>query len=459
MHSNPLHRERNAVYKRRFAYRIALLYPSTYQASLSSLGFQIIYYTLNSIPEVYAERVVDEEEVPRSIETGTPLTKFDLILASAYYELEYPIIARMLRSAGLSPLRKEREGPPLIVGGPSPTALPDPLYDIADAVYRGEAEEVLARLVDVLAGSRGKREFLENLAEVDGMWVPEIREDAGIVKTRDLNSAFHPIAQIQSLDEEPVWGRALLVEPSRGCNRGCYFCMEAAITRPRRERDYRILEKIIVEGTRVNGLRKVAFYSLSFFDSPLGEKLLDLLIEMRLEGSIPSVRADVLDDSKIEKIREVGQRTLVIAPETPSPELQKRIGKVLPNHKIIEIARTTARLGMNLKLYYMIGLPGEKEEDLEMLVEQVRMIHESFKSRDRVRVSLNPFIPKPCTRMWIERMEDEKTLKKKIMKLRKELSGVARVDFYPPRHARRQYEINRLGRNATSLILELSSKY
>ena len=454
-------REKNIVRKRRYAFRIALLYPSTYQASLSSLGFQTLYYYLNSYKEVYAERVIDfGQEIPISIETGTSLKKFDVILATSTYELDYPTIAFILNKAGINPLRKKRriEDPTIIVGGPSPTASPEPLSDIADAVFRGKGEALVPSLIASLHSSQTKKELIDALASVKGIWIPETNETKKISIIEDLDKAFHPIAQIQSENVEPIWGKALLVEPSRGCNRGCSFCMEASITKPRRERRIETIEKIIDDGTFVNEVNKVAFYTLSFFDSLQGKKLLEMIIDKKLNASVPSIRADALDEEKIVLMKRVGQKTVTIAPETPVFRLQKTITKFIPEEKILEVARLVSIQKMNIKLYYMFGLPGETIEDLEKIVVQVKKIRDIIKNRSKIRVSINPFIPKPYTMLWKEKMEDLKSLKKKTKYLKEKLSLLGRVEVYPAKIAWLQYKINRMGKESTTLILDLMRK-
>ncbi|MEM3285200.1 MAG: hypothetical protein QXP23_02175, partial [Fervidicoccaceae archaeon] len=219
----PKFRERNAIFKRRFQHRIALLFPSTYRASISSLGYQIIYYYLNSFDDIYAERVVADGELPISIETRTPLRKFDLILASAHYELDYVEIVKLLYRAGLNPLKEKRaEDPFLIVGGPSISAWPYPMVKIADAAFLGEFEASGEKFVEALQyiDKKEKKRFLDSLQEVKGVWLPE-KGEREIVRVSDLDRAFHPIQQIQNENVEPVWGRSFMLETSRGCSRGC----------------------------------------------------------------------------------------------------------------------------------------------------------------------------------------------------------------------------------------------
>lgn len=457
-------REYNVYMKKRFYLNIGLVYPSTYQASLSSLGYQAIYYMLNEHPEIFAERIVSVGENPaKSIERGTPAKRFPILLASLSYELDYPTLINVLRSSGIPVKRESRSGddPLIIAGGAAITANPNPLYDVVDAVVRGEAEEVIPELAEVLLENIGvpRERLLDELAGIEGIWVPSLKEEHRIRITSNLDGAFHPIRQIQNPDVEPVFGRALMVEPSRGCNRGCSFCMEASITSYRRERSFNTLKAIIEKGLELNRLKRVAFYTLSFFDSGLGERLLEFLVDRGVEASVPSVRADALTHRRIELIRLAGQKTLTIAPETPVFHLQRVLRKHISEDKILEVAEDVGRLGMNLKLYYMIGVPGESIEDVEEIVNQVRRVHGVIRDRRRIRISINPLIPKPATILWGKRILDKRELKKRISFLKRELSRFAtRVDTYPVGLAYFQYEVNRRGKDALPLIIEQADK-
>jgi len=356
-------------------------------------------------------------------------------------------------------LRKERKGedPVIIFGGPAPTANPEPLHAIADAVLRGEGEALVEPLVDALNSSRSKRELIDNVASSPYAWVPDVKEEAAIARVWDLDSAFHPVEQIQSLDAEPVWGRAYLFEPSRGCGKSCFFCLEGVIFGPRRERSLEKCIEYIERGVEANSVRKVAMYALRFFGSEQGEKLLEYLAERGLEASIPSVLVDDLDERKVELIRAVGQKTLTVAPETPVPLLQRRIGKAVSREKLLEVAKAVAKVGMSLKLYYMIGLPGETLRDVEEIAKEVKELS-SVVGKGKLKVSVSPFVPKPATVLAKCQMDSPTSLKQKALLLKKLLKGVARVEVYSIRAAYLQYRVNKMGRGAVHLFSALAEK-
>ncbi|MEM4463446.1 MAG: radical SAM protein [Fervidicoccaceae archaeon] len=452
----PKFRERNAIFKRRFQHRIALLFPSTYRASISSLGYQIIYYYLNSFDDIYAERVVADGELPISIETRTPLRKFDLILASAHYELDYVEIVKLLYRAGLNPLKEKRaEDPFLIVGGPSISAWPYPMVKIADAAFLGEFEASGEKFVEALQyiDKKEKKRFLDSLQEVKGVWLPE-KGEREIVRVSDLDRAFHPIQQIQNENVEPVWGRSFMLETSRGCSRGCFFCLEAAVSGGRRERSLSILNQLIEKGVEANEVKKVTFFSLSFFDSKTGDELLKRLVEMGIEGSIPSVRAETISEERAELIKKIGQRTVAIAPETARQSLRFEIGKMMRDEDIYRALNALAGQGLSVKLYYMIGLPNESQDDLGEIASQIRNAVKIMGNNRKVKVSINPFIPKPGTIMWKYQMLPLEELKKRIEYLKGSLRGFVNLEIYDPSEARKQYEINIKGEDAYTLIVD-----
>lgn len=455
----PLYSEKNVVLKKRFSHRIALLFPSTYQASISSLGYQLLYYYLNNFEDVFAERVIAKDKDLLSIETRTPLKKFDLILATAHYELDYISLVRAILKAGLHPISEERKGPPLLIGGPSITAWPYPMSKIVDAAFLGEFEAIGEQFVNSLShlDRNNKQSFIDAISSINGFWLPgNTRRE--IVRVKDLDRSFHPIFQIQSENVEPVWGKSFMVESSRGCNWGCLFCLEAAVSGMRRERSFEVLKSLIERGIEVNEVNKVTFFSLSFFDSSVGEKILQFLVETGLKGSVPSIRIETLNNERTELIKKIGQKTVALAPETGKEELRFRIGKKIEDEKVLETVSLLARHGLSVKLYYMFGLPNETKEDLDAIAQQVREVRKLFSLREKVKISANPFIPKPLTAMWKHEMLPLDELKIRAKYLRNLISKVAELEIYDPRLARKQYEININGEEAYKMIIKEAEK-
>ena len=236
-------REHGVVAKQcRGCLRVALLYPAVYSAAVASLAYQNLYYMLNSLGYVQAERLVatsmvGEESPPRSLETGTPLDRFDLVLVPVSYELDYVTMVRMLEAAGVPALRRLRrpgEHPLVAVGGPVPSMNPAVALELADLVLVGEAEETVPRLAAQLYA--GGREAVQVLACRRGFLVPGCSEPVGKAAARSLDEAFHSTLQFRVPGSGEPWGEAYMVEASRGCPHMCRFCMEAYFLLPTRHR-------------------------------------------------------------------------------------------------------------------------------------------------------------------------------------------------------------------------------
>ncbi len=437
--------------------RVALLYPSQYRVALSSLSYQTLYYMVNMDERFAAERIV-EDWAPVSIETGLPLSRFQVVMVSLHYELDYAAMVRMLHEAGIPLWRWKRgeEDPIVVVGGPPATSNPAPILDLVDAVVVGEAEPVMPGLLDTLAAGSSRKAMLEALAGVPGVYVPGVSQKP--VKRQyvvSLDEAFHPVAQIQSEEVEPIWGRSLLVESGRGCARGCRFCMEGHVTLPRRERSFGVLERIIREGLKINRVGKVAFYDLAFADHSSSRELLELVVEeLGAEVSVPSLRADALSEEHISLIARGGQRTLTVAPETPYPHLCQAINKVIGDDVLVKVARAASEAGMKiLKLYYIVGMPCEPPDAAERIAEQVSLVAEAAKGL-RLRVSANPFMPKPHTPLQWAPLPGLADVRHRLRMLVRLLArrGVE-VEYYDPRLAQVQTALSRGGPELGKVIV------
>ncbi|MEM1873383.1 MAG: radical SAM protein, partial [Acidilobaceae archaeon] len=325
----------------------------------------------------------------------------DAVMVSISYELLYLDAAKMLYSMGIPPARNARsESDPIVIaGGPAPTGNPLPLWEIADAVVIGEFEEIADSIVDALSKPT-RHSRLRALSEIEGVLVPDYT--ASRVKrayVRDLDSAWYPLRQELPQGVEPVWGRVFMLETSRGCFRKCRFCLEGCIFKPRRDRSFTKLRELLETGVSINKVGKVSFYSLSFFDSPSGERILEHAVSLGLEVSVPSLRAETLTDKRALLLAEGGQRTVSIAPETGSSVIARAIMKLSGRAGALRAAEILASAGVRqVKVYLMAGFPGETEEDLSDTIGMMLDVKKILEKRGaRVRASVNPFIPKPST--------------------------------------------------------------
>jgi len=440
---------------------IAVVYPSVYEAAIKSLSVQMLHFYINSLEGFFAERFVlqsltGSEPPARSLESGRPLKNFWLILFSVHYEPDYVNIVRLLAAGGVNPLARKREQV-VVVGGPPVIANPEPLSEVADVLVVGEIESTVPKLVERAAAYAGdKRALLDELRAEEGFYVPS-RGDERVRHSYppSLPVEFHPAAQVQPEDGE--WRRTTAIEVSRGCSRGCRFCMEGHIFLPKRDRPLGDLLELAERGSRSNFSKHLTLISLSLLDHPSIDELLEKLVESGYEFSAPSLRLEALTDERLELLGRSGQRTLVLAPETASARLAKAIGKPLLKDRLLEVAAKARKAGFKaLKLYFMVGIPGEREEDVKGVAQLVKEIARvsGFKGRTELKVSVSVFVPKPQTPMQWFGMEEPERVARKLRLLKQELGGLADVRPYRPAWARVQCALSRGGRELTRVLLE-----
>lgn len=455
--------EINTIFKkfRSGMFRIGLLYPSYYLVAADSLAFQMLYHYLNSQEDVYAERfVLDSDGAPRvvSLETGSHLSSFDVVVISVHYELDFVNILRFMIASGIPLKASERMRPIFVAGGPPVISNPVPLAKYIDVLTIGEIEEIIPFFLEKLREyGLEKERLLESLPSERGFYVPTFMkgENVKFVFPWTLPREFHPSAQFQPLIHAG-WKRRTAVETSRGCFRGCRFCMEGRIFNIMRERPVQDVLEIALEGREVNMTSLVKLVSLSFFDHSRASTILEKLLEENFKFSTPSLRAETLDESKLELVRMGGQKTLVIAPETGSRRLALQVGKYISLERACDIAYTAKKLGFaGLKLYLMVGLPGETKQDLEETISYVEELssRSGFKGERELKITVSPFVPKPHTPLQDAPFIGLEQAKIRIEFLRRGLAGVASIREYDARLALIQTVISR-GDDEVGRLLE-----
>ncbi len=332
----------------------------------------------------------------RGLVTGRRLREFDLVLASANYELDLPYLVKLLDGAGVEPLaERRRKRPPIIVGGLAAMSNPEPFLAVADAAFVGDGEillEKLTRALSLLPDEPGT--LLESLGE--GLYTGETHVRKVFVE--DLDSSAHPVVMIRSRVVEPVYGEGFYLELSRGCRWLCRFCLEAYTMYPFRYRSLETLKALVSEGLKHVQRRRVVVYSLSPFDHPNIRDFLGYLVDSGIDFSLPSIRWDTLRLDDLDLISRSSQRTLALAPESMSPRLSCSIGKCFAPDAFGELATAALEKGFNLKLYLMVGLPSEGEEEvLETARRAKEIVSYSSKLGRKTSVSVNPLVPKPHT--------------------------------------------------------------
>jgi radical SAM family uncharacterized protein/radical SAM-linked protein len=439
--------------------RFALAFPEVYEIAQSHLGLQILYNLLNERAHVQAERVyapwVDMEAALRqralplvSLETYTPLSAFDIVGFSLQYELTYTNILMMLDLGGIPLLSEDRdETHPLIIGGGPCAFHPEPIAECIDAFLLGDGEEAIFDICEAyLAWDKTNRaDLLTALSRIPGVYVPAffrptyhpqdgtiseisaLFPDRALVHKRvvsDLNSI--PQLTQQVVPNVNIVHDRIAVEVMRGCVRGCRFCQAGYIYRPLRERDPRALQQQIDTLVENSGYEEVSLLSLSTGDyscvNPLLRQIMDRFAGLKVSVSLPSTRVDALSPHILEEIRRVRKTGFTLAPEAGTQRMRDVIQKEYKEEELLEAARVLFGLGWkSVKLYFMLGLPGETEEDLLGIVDLSRKVSAVGKHRRQVTASVSTFVPKPHTPFqWAGQVSLEETEARQQL-LRREL--------------------------------------
>ncbi|GIX48010.1 MAG: B12-binding protein [Candidatus Tectimicrobiota bacterium] len=446
--------ELNSVHKDPAAVevRIALAFPDLYDLGLSNLGLLILYGILNRLPGVWAERVYmpapDLEALLQarglplfSLESKTPLRHFDAIGFTLQYELSYTNILQMLALSGL-PLRtaqRDADLPLVLAGGPG-AFHPEPLADFIDAFVIGDGEEVVVELVAALREAKGLRrdEQLRRLAAVPGVYVPalyplrrtpqgELLPDTGgqVIAKRSvasLDTAPFPTDYVVPFTAQ-VHDRVSL-EVLRGCTQGCRFCQAGMLYRPVRERSLETLARLTTETIARTGYEEISLSSLSTCDYSQVRHLVDQAVALGLPEhvaiSLPSLRLDSFAVELAEMVATVRKTGLTFAPEAATPRLRAVINKWIPDEELLAVTGEVFARGWEaVKLYFMIGLPTETDEDVRAIGRLARRVlahGRQHNPRARVNLGVSTFVPKPFTPFqWERQISIEETLHKQAL--------------------------------------------
>jgi len=378
--------------------RFASCYPNLYRSAMSSLGFHIIYDFLNNREDTYCERVVYPHA--RSLETGTPLKHFDMVGFSLQYEEDYLHVLEMLQKGGLAIRKEDRkpDDPLVIAGGPCATSNPLPMTLFVDLFLVGDGEAILPHFLEVFKELRNPREELEKFLEVKGVYLPDNPVEINLIP--DMEQAWKPVHQVIPETREksltPAFGRSFLLEVSRGCTRGCRFCMAGCLYRPRREVPLEELLETAEASRESTGLNKVALIGAAVSDHSRIEDLCQSLLERGFQITLPSLRVEAVTDQLLEILKSSGLKTVTLAPES-TWNLRKVINKSLTDEDIFQAVKKTFQEEMNVKLYFLVGLPTETGKDLEEVITLIKSLQKEAPRKSSLRVSVNPFIPKPHT--------------------------------------------------------------
>ena len=429
--------------------RFAFCFPDTYEIGMSHLGIKILYSQFNSRDDIWCERVfapwTDFEAVMRennmplfALESRDPIKDFDFIGFTLQYEMAYTNVLNMLDLAGL-PIRSQDRGDntPIVVAGGPCACNPEPLADFIDIFFLGEGEEVDLEVIDLYKeckkNGKTKKEFLRAAADIEGVYVPslynirynqdgtisEITPKDGVKTTvkkriiKDMDSVYYPDKFVVPFIE--IVHDRVVQEIFRGCIRDCRFCQAGFIYRPVREKSLETVNrqaKCLCEST---GYDEISLSSLSTSDyteiEPLLNKLLSWTDPQNISLALPSLRIDNFSDELLEKIKHVRKSGLTFAPEAGTQRLRDVINKNVTEEEIIETCKTAFSGGYtSVKLYFMLGLPTETDEDLKGIADLGQKIVDTYYSMPNkpkgksvsVSISVSTFVPKPFTPFQFE---------------------------------------------------------
>ncbi len=421
--------------------RFALAFPDIYDIGMSHLGLKILYDILNSRDDVWAERVyapwIDMEEKMRaesiplfSMESTSPLRDFDIVGFSLQYEMSYTNVLNMLDLSQIPLLAADRDNDyPLITAGGPCAFNPEPMADFIDFFVIGDGEEVIIEIVDCYKSHRNsdRKELLSRIADIEGVYVPSLASveelpDGTLVVAgyptsrirkraiKDLDSAPYPVKYLTPF-MKPIHDRAV-IEIMRGCSRGCRFCQAGMLYRPVRERSTDAVVNLAEEIIKKTGYEELSLSSLSTCDHSSIYEIIQRLVETlgikkHVSISLPSLRMDSFSVKFAQTLGSIGKSGLTFAPEVATQRMQRVINKEIPRSEIFSTVEDAFSANWDsLKLYFMIGLPTETEEDVMEIARLIKEVLEAalrITRRATLNVSISTFIPKAHTPFQWER--------------------------------------------------------
>lgn len=434
---------------------IALCYPNPYHTAMSSLGYQVIYRMMNERPSIAAERVVLPDDVdeyrrrrqaPLAIESGRPLSDFDLLAFSVAYDLDIPGFFDLLDLANIPILRSERQAyhPPVLLGGPLTASNALPFGPFIDLAVIGDGELAVAALLDALEKATSREDFLARADGIPGVWIPELHGDRVPPVQKVTVGALPAVGQIVTRHTE--LSNMFLVEASRGCPRFCKFCLVRNKESPMREPELEAVLRHIPEWAP-----RVGFVGAAVSEWSGIREALRRVIAMGKGVGVSSLRADRLDEEFVDLLARGGYKTMTVASDAPSQRLRNQMAKAIKTRHLLNAARLAKAAGMKkLKLYVIIGIPGETDDDISELIEFTKECSALMPTA----LGLSPLVPKLHTPLGDAPFAGVSTVDRTLKRLRKELGGVAEIRSTSAKWAWVEYRMSQGGQDAGLAALQ-----
>ena len=478
--------------------KVAIVYPNTYFVGMSNLGLHIIYEEINLHPSSVCERiflpekkeldVYDKTKTPlMSVETQRPMHQFDVVAFDVTFEMDYFHIPLMLRYGRVPVMSEDRTGfdPIVIAGGPCATFNPEPFADFIDAFIIGEGEGIVTAVLERIRKGRengeSREETIAGLAQIDGVYVPVLYTpqyddnkrfvgyDIAEGAPKIIRRHFEPLTsggETVIATNFTEFGAMYIIEVARGCGRHCRFCMAGYCFRVPRVRPLDILKEGVDRAEKLG--KKVGLMGAAISDYPEVDELVTYIRSKDMRYSCASLRADSLTQAVVDGLAESGQKTITIAPETGSERLRRVINKGISEENLRTAAQLSAKSGIqHMRLYIMIGLPTETDEDIDAIVglaERTQAHMAEVGCKGRLTLSINPFIPKPFTPFQWMAMDHQKIVEKKLQYIKKSLQKNRRIEVLveSPKEAYIQGVLargdRRLGKVLAACALDRGSK-